>query len=173
MNCLVSSNDWKWTPCVFAIFIGPSACSAHSNFETKFWPKSERMYVGRGPSVEHPGFVYVVNTTHLSSKYQDGQVPAWKFGNIRRKLMIGIQLANCKNDHTPLVVLPLESKLLTVYQVNHKMHGNVRAVGMCWLSAIIPVSLWHFGIYKPGCQSNLFFFQTQWKYWKILMFLRL
>lgn len=89
MNHLVTYNDWKWTPCVLTIFTGPFSCLAHSRFEREFGPKSERMYAGREPSVEHPGFIHGGNTTHLCSKDQDGQVPAWEFRNIRMKLMIG------------------------------------------------------------------------------------
>lgn len=48
------------------------------------------MSVGRGPSVEHPGIAHVGNTIQLSSKYQNGQAPAWKFGTIRMNLMVGI-----------------------------------------------------------------------------------
>lgn len=98
MNHCVTHKDWKWTPCVLTIFIGPSAGSAHSQFEREFWPKSERMYVGRGPSVELPGFPHVGDTSYLNSKYQDGQVSAWQFGNIRMKLMIGVRSAICEND---------------------------------------------------------------------------
>lgn len=36
MNCRVTYRDWKWTLCVLAIFIGPSAGSAHSQFERSF-----------------------------------------------------------------------------------------------------------------------------------------
>ena len=90
MGHLAMYNDWKWTLCVLTAFIGPSACSEHSIFEREFWPKPERMYVGRGSSVEHPGIAHVGNTMHLSSKYQNGKVPAWKISTIRMNLMLGV-----------------------------------------------------------------------------------